>query len=81
MRVLRENRSTISYGNGLDVEFTDWQLAKIAEIKNRKNLKPLKWGDIHCAWPGCPRKALEGRENCWKHGKLVKALGAFIRDY
>lgn len=65
----------MDYGNGLEVEWTGWELAKIAEIKARRNTQPLRHGAVHCAWSGCHRAACRGEEYCWKHRKILRALG------
>lgn len=71
----------MNYGSGLTIEWTGWELAKIAEIKGRRNLKPLRVDAIRCAWSGCNRSALKGNDYCWKHGKLARAFSDFSRDY
>lgn len=71
---MRERKYKVSYGPGLDIEWTGFELEKIAQIKARRNLKPLKEDAVTCAWSGCRRKALESGELCWKHQKLIRAL-------
>jgi hypothetical protein len=71
----------VNYGHGLDIEWSGWELAKIAEIKSRRNLKPLRVDAIRCAWSGCARAAMTDSDVCWKHKKLMRALGQHERDY
>jgi hypothetical protein len=81
LRALKESRYRVSYGSGLEIEWSGWELAKIAEIKNRRNLKPLRTDAIRCAWSGCNRGALKDRDYCWKHEKLMRVLHDHQRDY
>ena len=71
----------VTYGHGLDIEWTRWELLKIQEIKDRRNIRPIKNGSIRCDWPGCGRSRTRDSNVCWKHRKLMRALGGFVRDY
>lgn len=74
----------VNYGSGLDIEWSAWELLKIQEIKDRKNAIPFReetYSALRCSWPNCHRQQTKDSDLCWKHGKLIRALGPAIRDY